>query len=132
MDDMYHNCRWCKHNVKGKCTKMGEVMESYVGDALYKFSEEGYLAETIRESMNLSQMPLHNLLGFLSELKISDKKKAQIEQAVRDDLEQNTNTIVNDLDSAVARQALDRMDANNPMLEYDLIDPESFYCKYWE
>lgn len=128
IDEMYHNCRWCKHNLNNKCVRMGEVFENTGSNSAYQMAEDGRLYEAIEESL---QPPKFDYLkSLLDEYKLSQKRKAEILKTIEEDLESNKNNLITDIDEGVSRLLLN---SEADSVEYlGLIDPESFYCKYFE
>lgn len=128
MDDMmYHNCRWCRYNVKGSCVKSSEGFEGSATDSLYEIAESGKLSEAITEGLRFPKF--EKLESLLVEYGISQKRQKEILQTVKAELEDNTLTMVEGVDDSVSRLILS-YEADVEDLE--LKDPESFYCKYFE
>lgn len=128
LDEMYHNCRWCKHNVSNKCVKMGKVFESTGSSKVYQMAEDGRLFEAIEESLTKSKFDY--LKDLLQEYGISNKRYKEILKTIEEDLDMNKNNLIEDIDEGVSRLLLNNeVDSVN---ELELIDPENFYCKYFE
>lgn len=126
-EEWYHNCRWCRHNHNGKCTKTSEIFESPVSDELYELVENGELSEVIKEGLKLPKMSkLENLLQWYG---ISQKRQVEILKAIREELEDFTPTLVVEIDSSVGCFIVN---AVRKSAELELKDPENFYCKYYE
>lgn len=126
-NDLYHNCRWCRFNVKGTCIKSTEIFVGYVTDSLYEIAESGKLSEAITEGLKFPKF--EKLESLLAEYGISQKRQKEILQTVKAELEDNTPTMVEGVDDSVSRLILS-YEADVEDLE--LKDPESFYCKYFE
>ncbi len=127
MDDMYHNCRWCRYNDKGKCLKSSDVFNSPANKDLYKLSEDGILSEALQEGLSFPKMI--KVKSLLKEFGISQKRQNEILKAVGTELEDSIPTIIEGLDESVS-QLLNKQNTVSEDLE--LKDPESFYCKYFE
>lgn len=128
MDEMmYHNCRWCRHNVKGSCVKSSEVFEGSAIDSLYEIAESGKLSEAITEGLKFPKF--EKLESLLAEYGISQKRQAEILKTVKAELEEFIPTLVEGVDESVSRLILS-YEADVEDLE--LKDPESFYCNYFE
>lgn len=126
LDDRYHNCRWCRFNDKGKCIKTSEVFESSVSNELYDLAESGKLSEAINEGLKLPKMS--KLESLLAGYGISQKRQKEILQAVGAELEDFIPTMVEGIDNSVSQLLI-----NTEIKQEDLeiVDPESFYCKYF-
>lgn len=128
IDEMYHNCRYCKYNLNNKCVRMGVVFENTGSNSVYQMAEDGRLYEAIEESL---QPPKFDYLKILlDEYKLSQKRKAEILKTVEEDLESNKNNLITDIDEGVSRLLLNS--EVDSVEDLELIDPESFYCKYFE
>jgi hypothetical protein len=125
--DIYHNCRWCRFNNNGKCVKSSVVFERSVSAELYDLVESGKLSEAITEGLKLPKMS--KLVNLLASYGISQKRQKEILQAVGAELEDFIPAMVVGIDDSVS-QLIINAEANAEDLE--LIDPESFYCKYFE
>ena len=129
MDDMmYHNCRWCRYNVKGGCVKSSEVFENPVIDNSYKLAEDGKLSEAIEEGLKFPEF--EKLQSLLAEYGISQKRRAEILKMVKAELEEFTPTLVEGIDESISRLILS-YEADD-LLDLELKDPESFYCKHFD
>lgn len=128
MDDMYHNCRWCRHNVKGSCAKSSEVFENPVIDNSYKLAEDGKLAEAIEEGLKFPEF--EKLQSLLDEYGISQKRQKEILATVQEELEDFTPNMVEAVDESVSRLILSY--EADELLDLELKDPESFYCKHFD
>lgn len=127
-DEMYHNCRWCKHNVADKCVKMCEVFENTGSNSAYQMAESGKLYEAIEES--LAKPKFEYLKDLLQEYGISNKRYKEILKTIEKDLDMNKNNLIADIDEGVSRLLLNN--EVDSVDELELMDPESFYCKYFE
>lgn len=124
---MYHNCRWCRFNIKGKCVKSSEVFESSVSMELYQIAESGKLSEAIKEGLKLPKMV--KLESLLAGYGISQKRQKEILQMVGAELEDFTPTMVEGIDTSVSQLLYN---TESVVEDLELKDPESFYCKYFE
>ena len=127
MDDIYHNCRWCRYNNKGKCVKSSSVFASVSEDEAITLTEGGYLSEALQEGLTFPKMLKLEIL--LQDYGISQKRQKEILNTVRAELEDSIPVIVEGLDSSVSK-LLYKQDKADEDLE--LKDPESFYCKFFE
>lgn len=125
-NEMYHNCRWCKYNIKGKCVMSSEVFESPMSDELYQLTESGKLSEAIKEGLKLPKMV--KLESLLAGMGISQKRQREIIQAVGAELEDFISTMVEGIDSSVSRLIYN---TESTVEDLELKDPESFYCKHF-
>jgi len=126
MDDMFHNCKWCTFNDKGKCVKSSEVFESSVSEELYELAESGKLSEAIKEGLKLPKMS--KLESLLAGYGISQKRQKEILQAVGAEIEDFIPTMVEGIDSSVSQLIIN---TESKLGDIELKDPESFYCKYF-
>lgn len=126
-EEWYHNCRWCRHNHNGKCTKTSEIFENPLSDELYELVENGKLTEAIKEGIEPPKMrKIENLLAWY---KVSKERQKEILQAIRDEMEAYLPTMVQELDSTVGCFIVNSVSKS---VELELKDPENFYCKYYE
>lgn len=126
VNELFHDCRWCKCNVNGKCTKIPEVMESSASEVLYELSESGKLSEAIKESIKLPNM--RKLESFLANCKLSKEVRGEILQMVGAELEEFIPTMVEEIDTGVSRLFIN---VENDLGGITLTDPENFYCKFF-
>lgn len=126
LDEMYHNCRWCRFNDKGKCVKSSMVFESPVSKELYDLAESGKLSDAIKEGLKLPKMA--KLERLLAGYGISQKRQKEILQAVGAELEDFIPTIVEGIDNSVSQLIIN---TEGKLEDLELTDPESFYCKYF-
>lgn len=128
IDDMYHNCRWCKHNLNDRCVRLSKVFMSTGVNSAYQMAEDGRLFEAIGESLKAPKFEY--LESLLDEYKLSQKRKAEILKTIGEDLEMNKNNLIEDIDEGVSRLFLNS--EVDGVEDLELIDPEAFYCKYFE
>jgi len=126
-DELYHNCRWCRFSNNGKCLKSSEIFESTVSEELYKLVEGGNLSEAIREGLTLPKMS--KLESLLAGYGISQKRQKEVLQAVGAELEEFIPIMVEGIDNSVSKLILN---TESKLVDLELKDPESFYCKYFE
>ena len=128
IDEMYHSCRWCKHNIHDKCVKMSKVFTNTGVSSAYQMAEDGRLHEAIEES--LTKPKFDYLKDLLQEYGISNKRYKEILKAIEEDLEMNKNNFIEYIDEGVSRLFLNN--EVDSVEDLELIDPEAFYCKYFE
>ena len=126
LDELYHNCKWCTFNDKGKCVKSSEVFEDSVGEELCKLAESGELSEAIKEGITLPKMS--KLRSLLDRYGISQKRQKEILQAVGAELEDFIPDRVTEIGLNVSQLIINTDIKRGDM---ELKDPESFYCKYF-
>jgi hypothetical protein len=127
MDDMYHNCKWCRNYRNGRCIKSSEVFESPVNKELYNMVESGKLSEAITEGIKLPEK-MSRLERLLAGYGISHKRQEEILQMVGAELEEYLPTMVECIDRSVG-DLLINTEFNLEDLE--LTDPKGFCCKYF-
>ena len=127
LDEMYHNCRWCRFYSKGKCVKTPKVFYTSVSDELYNLVESGKLSEAINEGLKLPKMS--KLTSLLEWYSISQKRQKEILKAVAEELEEFIPTMVESIDGSVGDLIIN---TESKVEDLELKDPESFYCKYFE
>lgn len=126
VDEMYHNCRYCRFNDNGKCIKSSGVFESSVSEELYDLAESGKLSEAITEGLKLPKMA--KLDSLLASWGISQKRRKEILQAVGAELEEFIPTMVEGIDNSVSQLIIN---TECKLGDLELLNPESFYCKYF-
>lgn len=127
LDEMYHNCRWCRFYSNGKCVKTPKVFYTSVSDELYNLVESGKLSEAINEGLKLPKM--RKLMSLLDWYSISQKRQKEILKAVAEELEEFIPTMVESIDGSVGDLIIN---TESKVEDLELKDPESFYCKYFE
>lgn len=126
VNELFHDCRWCKCNINGKCTKIPEVLESSASAVLYELSESGKLSEAIQEGLRLPNMD--KLRRLLTGYGISQKCQKEILRAVGAELEEFIPTMVEGIDTSVGELFVN---VEDDLGGITLTDPENFYCKYF-
>lgn len=128
MNDLYHNCRWCKwFDMKsGKCTNE-QVFGELDDNVLYPFWEDGHLSEAIREGFE--DFKFNELETALIESKLSTKRVKEIMKLFNEELESAFANWTESIDDSVST-ALNNYDfrlADGIPIK----DPSDFYCKYF-
>ena len=126
LEEIYHNCKYCRFNDGGKCIKSLEVFESSVSEELYELAESGKLSEAIEEGLNLPKMG--KLKSLLAGYGISQKRQQEIIKVVGAELEDFIPTMVEGIDNSVSQLIIN---AEIKLEDMELKAPESFYCKYF-
>lgn len=93
-----------------------------------QMAEDGRLHEAIEES--LTKPKFDYLKDLLQEYGISNKRYKEILKAIEEDLEMNKNNFIEYIDEGVSRLFLNN--EVDSVEDLELIDPEAFYCKYFE
>ena len=126
MDEVYHNCQWCKWFRSNQCLN-DEVFEQRPKIALFPFWEEGHLSEAIQESF--TPVKFKRLEQALLDSKLSQKRVKEIMQIVGGEIENAFNHWTQSIDDSVAT-ALANYDfggEDNVIIK----NPNNFYCKFF-
>jgi len=128
MNDLYHNCCWCKwFDMKSrKCTNE-QVFGKLDDNVLYPFWEDGHLSEAIREGFK--DFKFNELETALIESKLSTKRVKEIMKLFNEELESAFANWTESIDDSVST-ALNNYDfelADGIPIK----DPSDFYCKYF-
>lgn len=126
IDEMYHNCRGCLHFENGSCNKLHEHIEVEEKGGLsqiYKLSEEGKIAEVIKEAY----IPIKfcQLKDLLRKYGLSNKRIAEAMSVLEAGLEYAKCAWAKEIDLALVRFL-----ENEPTEhEYSINNPRNFCCK---
>lgn len=132
-EDMYHNCRWCKHFVSGCCT-LG-VFHPVLTDSVYMVAEDGGLSGTIEETLNSNKPEklYKEVETLLAGYKVAKVKRDAVKKLIEEILlEHNDFVLKEKLDEAISRLYQERLDNAAVTEEVEIADPENFYCSRWE
>ena len=125
-------CRWCHYYYNGKCTNVDHLS---VGENLsvYKVSEEGYLDQTLEETLGSVKLEEFRELEYLlRDYKLSEKRIREFDDLFRKCWENfSQNTLKTELEENVAKCYQNHIEDNTTSDGFYIEDPENFVCKDW-
>ncbi len=132
-EDMYHCCRWCHWYKEGKC-----YCKEYSagGDSLdvYEVSENGYLSETLEETLNNEKLIkefMFDVESILDKWGVSQKRKKEFEEHFRQSWGSFADTSLKEvLDENVSVLYQTKMEECSQTS--GVYVSEDFCCKYFE
>lgn len=125
-------CRWCHYYLNGKCMNVDPLS---VGENLsvYKVSEEGYLDQTLEETLGSVKLEEFRELEYLlRDYKLSEKRIREFDDLFRKCWENfSQNTLKTELEENVAKCYQNHIEDNTTSDGFYIEDPENFVCKDW-
>lgn len=125
-------CRWCHYYQSGKCMNTNYLP---VGEDLsvYKVSEEGYLDQTLEETLGSVKLEEFRELEYLlRSYKLSEKRINRFNDLFRECWENfSQNTLKIELEENVAKCYQNYIEDNTESSDLYIEDPENFVCKDW-
>ena len=131
-NDWQKCCRWCHYYKDGKCynTKNNDYFESSV----YKVSEEGYLSQTLEETLNDESLVgelRRSIESILDKWNISQKKKREFEEHFNECWSEFADfSLKESLDESVSCCYSDHID-RIAVDGVDIKEPQEYYCNEW-
>ena len=127
-------CRYCHHYSNGMC-KNKHTSVTCVEDnlAVYKVSEEGYLDETIEETLGSIKLEEFRELEYLlRSYKLSEKRIKEFDDLFRKCWEEfSQNTLRPELEENVTRCYINNIEEKTSFEGFLIEDPENYCCKDW-
>ncbi len=129
LEELYHNCRYCRYFENGKCLHYGTFSSSIdIEKLLYGLSEDGILNEAIIEGF--SNEKFSDLRANLGNSNLSKKKAKEIMGDFFDELDSvQRGTWSISIEEAVIHAIINSMPTEKSA-EPD--NPDEFYCRYFE
>ena len=135
-DSWLRCCRYCHYYEQGKCYKKN-IITSGEELRLYAVSENGYLAQTLEETLNNEELLKGFMLSvesILDKWNISQKRKKEFEEHFRQEWSEFADfQLKEELDEQVSKCYQNFFD--EPSGEcyegVEILDPQSFCCKDW-
>ena len=125
-------CRWCHYYQSGKCMNTNHVS---AGEDLsvYKVSEEGYLDQTLEETLGSVKLEEFRELEYLlRSYKLSEKRINRFNDLFRECWENfSQNTLKIELEENVEKCYQNHIEDNTESSGLYIEDPENFVCKDW-
>ena len=125
-------CRWCHYYSNGKCMNFDHLS---IGENLsvYKVSEEGYLDQTLEETLGSVKLEEFRELEYLlRDYKLSEKRIREFDDLFRKCWENfSQNTLKTELEENVAKCYQNHIEDNTTSDGFYIEDPENFVCKDW-
>lgn len=124
-------CRWCHNYQKGKCyknhTDVGEDL------SVYKVAEEGYLEETIGETLGSCSLDEFKELEYLLRgFKLSEKRIKEFDDLFRRCWEYfSQNKLKFELEENVAECYQNHLTDFDSLEGETILNPEEHCCKDW-
>lgn len=129
-DDWQKCCRWCHHYVEGKC--YASPVDDNAELNIEMVSENGFLSEAIKETLNDGQMSHFNeLFSQLRDWKLSDKRIKEFRKLFSELYENWVDCfLTQELDEKIT------ICYNNHVFDYTdkgryIEDPENYCCNRW-
>lgn len=131
-DEWQKCCRWCHYYQNGKCMNknhldMGEDL------SVYKVAEEGYLDQTLEETLGSVKLEEFRELEYLlRDYKLSEKRiKEFLEQFGKCWENFRQNTLKTELEENVAKCYQNHVEKSSFDPNVIIKDPENYCCKDW-
>lgn len=136
VDNWLRCCRYCHYYEQGKCYKKN-IITSGEELRVYAVSENGYLAQTLEETLNNEELLKGFMLSvesILDKWNISQKRKKEFEEHFRQEWSEFADfQLKEELDEQVSKCYQNFFD--EPSGEcyegVEISDPENFCCKEW-
>ena len=137
-DDSWQKCcRWCHYYKNGKCMNQSTSISVEEDNlAVYKVSEEGYLDQTIEETLGSVKLEEFRELEYLlRDYNLSEKRIREFNNLFSkcwDNFRQNT--LKTELEESVAKCYQNHTTKRSVEVEFEgfyIEDPENFICKDW-
>lgn len=128
-DDWQKCCRWCHYYHNEKCYLKQMIPDG--DNNVYKVAEEGYLSETIEETLDGAKLEAFRELEYkLRDWNISEKRIKEFNDLFKQCYDQFIQDIKPELD-----EQIDRCYQNHSYDDLDsgvyISDPEEYCCKEW-
>ena len=125
-------CRWCHYYQCGKCMNTNHVSADE-DLSVYKVSEEGYLDQTLEETLGSVKLEEFRELEYLLRgYKLSEKRIKEFDDLFRKCWENfSQNTLKTELEENVAKCYQNHIEDNTESSGLYIEDPENFVCKDW-
>ena len=125
-------CRWCHYYKNGICTNENHLSaEDFL--SVYRVSEEGYLDQTLEETLGSVKLEeFRDLECLLRDYKLSEKRIREFKDLFRECWENfSQNTLKTELEENVAKCYQNHIEDNTTSDGFYIEDPENFVCKDW-
>ena len=134
-DSWQHCCRYCHYYSNGKCWNKDL---SIVGEEVmnvYSVSEDGYLSETLEETLNgedLVKEFMYSVESILDKWNISQKRKKEFEEHFIQKWSEFADfQLKEELDEQVSKCYQNHLSDVDVDEGIEIFDPENFCCKDW-
>lgn len=131
-DEWQKCCRWCHYYQNGKCMNeshldMGEDL------SVYKVAEEGYLDQTLEETLGSVKLEEFRELEYLlRDYKLSEKRIKEFLELFGKCWENfRQNTLKTELEENVAKCYQNHVEKSSFDPNVIIKDPENYCCKDW-
>lgn len=135
-DSWLRCCRYCHYYEHGKCYK-NNIITSSDELRVYAVSENGYLAQTLEETLNNEELLKGFMLSvesILDKWNISQKRKKEFEEHFRQEWSEFADfQLKYELDEQVSKCYQNFFDelGGECYEGVEILDPQSFCCKDW-
>ena len=131
-DNWQKCCRWCHYYSNGKCMNT-DHLDTGEDLSVYKVSEEGYLDQTLEETLGSVKLEEFRELEYLlRDYKLSEKRIREFDDLFRKCWENfSQNTLKTELEENVAKCYQNHIEDNTTSDGFYIEDPENFVCKDW-
>ena len=123
-------CRYCHYYKNGKCLNSHMTTEEDL--AVYSVAEEGYLDETLEETLGSVRLEEFRELEYLLRgYKLSEKRIKEFNDLFSKCWEEfRQNTLKTELEENVAICYQNHLESKNESV-VKILDPENYCCKEW-
>lgn len=133
-DNWLHCCRYCHYYESGKCYKQN-IITSGEELRVYAVAENGYLAQTLEETLNNEELLKRFMFGvesILDKWNISQKRKKEFEEHFRQEWSEFADfQLKEELDEQVSKCYQNHLSDVDVDEGIEISDPENFCCKDW-
>lgn len=128
-DDWQKCCRYCHYYENGKCLNSHMTTEEL---AVYSVAEEGYLDETLEETLGSVRLEEFRELEYLLRgYKLSEKRIKEFNDLFGKCWEEfRQNTLKTELEENVAKCYQNHLESKSESV-MEILDPEDYCCKEW-
>lgn len=129
-DDWQKCCRYCHYYEHGKCLNSHMTTEDDL--AVYSVAEEGYLDETLEETLGSVRLEEFRELEYLLRgYKLSEKRIKEFNDLFGKCWEEfRQNTLKTELEENVAKCYQNHLESKSESV-VEILDPENYCCKEW-
>ena len=129
-DDWQKCCRYCHYYENGKCLNSHMTTEEDL--AVYSVAEDGYLDETLEETLGSVRLEEFRELEYLLRgYKLSEKRIKEFNDLFGKCWEEfRQNTLKTELEENVAKCYQNHLESKNESV-VEILDPEDYCCKEW-
>ena len=131
-DEWQKCCKYCHYYQNGKCMNTNHVS---AGEDLsvYRVSEEGYLDQTLEETLGSVKLEEFRELEYLlRDYNLSEKRIREFKDQFSKCWEEfSLNTLKPELEENVAKCYQNHITDSNISDGFYIEDPENFVCKDW-